>query len=303
MTEQPWYWQRQTFFEGADTQARQALLARASEQVFYPQQMIFRADDPPSRIYLVKKGLIKVFNLAPTGEMVTLWFCGEQEPFGSGGIAGVGEQSVFAQSVSETVVWSIAREDFEAVLAQYPQLALNTIRLVSCRLRLACDALVDNISISPDKRLAKLLLRLACQCAQRTDAGLLFDLKLTHQELAQMIGSSRQSVNKALSVYQQRGMTDSQNQRLLIKQPEQLWQFASECKPCYGIKRQLRAMRVGWQLSARLGWLAPCWRAQPAAQLTAQYWRERKLAFACASLHVAECGLSIASGELKKPVR
>lgn len=228
MTQQPWYWQRQTFFEGVECEVHDAIVSAASEVVFYPQQMIFRADDPPSRVYIVKKGLIKIFNLTPTGEMVILWFCGEQEPFGSGGIAGIGEQSVFAQSVGESVVWSIAREDFEVVLAKYPKLALNTIRLVSCRLRLACDALVENIAISPDKRLAKLLLRLACQCAAQTEDGLLFELKLTHQELAQMIGSSRQSVNKALSHYQQLGMTAVYNQRLLIKDAQALLKFAEQ---------------------------------------------------------------------------
>lgn len=226
MIEQPWYWQRQTFFDGVDEAARLALAQVASEQVFYPQQMIFRADDPPSKVFIVKSGLIKVFNLAPSGEMVTLWFCGELEPFGSGGIAGVGEQAVFAQSVGQSVVYAIGRDEFERVLAAHPKLALNTIRLVSCRLRLACDALIDNIAISPDKRLAKLLLRLACQCASKTDDGLLFELKLTHQELAQMIGSSRQSVNKALSSFQQQGMTGVIHQRLLIKAPQRLLEYA-----------------------------------------------------------------------------
>ncbi|UFQ98958.1 Crp/Fnr family transcriptional regulator [Pseudomonas wenzhouensis] len=227
MTNQPWYWQRLTLFDNCEAAARQALLAIAEQQVLHAKQMVFRADDPPERVYLVEQGLIKVFSLTPQGEMVTLWFCGAQEPFGAGGIAGVGPQSVFAQAVGHCVIWSMKRSDFEQVLKAYPELALNTIRLVSGRMRLATDALVESISCNPEQRLARMLLRLACQCATQKPEGLAFELRLTHQELAQMVGSSRQTVNRVLNRYAAEGVLSVVQRRLVIHQPETLARRAS----------------------------------------------------------------------------
>lgn len=226
MTREPWYWHRLTLFDNAPRAAREAIEAISDEIVLHNQQMVFRADDPPDRVYLVEEGLIKVFNLAPQGEMIILWFCGVEEPFGAGGIAGVGQQSVFAQAVGHTRIRAMSRDDFERVIEQHPRLALNTIRLVSGRLRLACDALVENITHSPDKRLARMLLRLACQCATPTEAGLQFRIRLTHQELAQMVGSSRQTVNRVLGQYAQQGLIEVEQRLLLIRQPNALAELA-----------------------------------------------------------------------------
>lgn len=222
MTEQPWYWQRLTLFDQCSEAARHAVTAIAERQVLHAGQMVFRADDPPDRVFLVEQGLIKVFSLAPQGEQITLWFCGPQESFGAGGIAGIGAQSVFAQAVGHCVVGVMKRGDFEQVIGQYPELALNIIRLVSGRLRLATDALVESIACTPDQRLARVLLRLACQCAQPTEQGLAFQLRLTHQELAQMVGSSRQTVNRVLGQYTAQGVLSVSERRLLIHQPELL---------------------------------------------------------------------------------
>lgn len=222
MTEQPWYWQRLTLYERCSEAARQAVAAIAERQVLHARQMVFRADDPPDRVFLVEQGLIKVFSLTPQGEQITLWFCGEQEPFGAGGIAGVGAQSVFAQAVGHCEIAVMKRSDFEQVIGQHPELALNTLRLVSGRLRLATDALVESIACTTDQRLARMLLRLACQCAQPTEQGLAFQLRLTHQELAQMVGSSRQTVNRLLGQYAAQGILSVSQRRLLIHQPELL---------------------------------------------------------------------------------
>lgn len=222
MIREPWYWRNLTLFDNASQVACDALYAVANELLLRKEQIVFRPDDPSDRIYLVEQGLIKVFSLAPQGELITLWFCGAGEPFGAGGIAGEGPQSVFAQAVGPARVLSVGRNDFERVIEQHPRLALNTIRLVSGRLRLACDAFLENVSHPPGKRLARMLLRLACQCAKPTESGFQFQIRLTHQELAQMIGSSRQTVNRILGQYTNDGLICLERRMLVIRQPEQL---------------------------------------------------------------------------------
>lgn len=81
--------------------------------------------------------------------------------FGAGGISGSLEQSVYGQAVDRCVVFTMSRAAFEEVLEEHPGIALNVIKLVGARLRLACDAMTDNVTQRVEARLARVLLRLA----------------------------------------------------------------------------------------------------------------------------------------------
>jgi CRP/FNR family cyclic AMP-dependent transcriptional regulator len=146
----------------------------------------------------------------------TFWFCLPGDVFGAGGISGTHLQSVYAQAVEESTIRFVSRPDFEQVMKDHPQMAINMVRLMSARLRLACDALVDMSVHKAEARLARVLLRLAHNYGTRTSGAIEIRVRVSHQELADMIGSSRQTVNAYLHEFSNSGWINLKGRAISI---------------------------------------------------------------------------------------
>ncbi len=218
----PWYWKKVNLFDEADSQARQAFFQCAERHEYRKGQHVFRADDPATRVFLLESWVVKIYQLSPQGAVTIFWFCVPGDLFGAGGITGSFEQSVYGQAVERSTVFTIPRKAFEQVLKAHPQLAINVIRLMGARLRLACDAMTDKVSLKTNVRLARLLLRLAQNWGYPCGKRIELRVKITHQELANMIGASRQRVNESLQVFQRRGWVSVDGRRITIASPEEI---------------------------------------------------------------------------------
>ena len=194
----PWYWEPFDLFKNTDAGASAAFFAFTVKQKFAKGDYIFIANDVGRRIFFLEEGIVKIFNLSPNGTQTIFWFCVSGDVFGAGGISGSPFQSVYAQAVEASTVHFISRADFETVMKQHPQIAINMIRLLGARLRLACDAMVDISVQKAESRLARVLLRLAHNYGRRAGGLVEIRVRVSHQELADMIGCSRQTVNALL---------------------------------------------------------------------------------------------------------
>lgn len=220
--ELPWYWDRFDFFEGTSSEVREKVMARTERHEFRRGATIFRANDPATRIFLLEQGLVKIFHLSGQGEITIFWFCVPGDPFGAGGISGASEQAVFAQALERSVVHSLSRADFECLLHEHPRLAINMIKQVSGRLRLACDAVTDKITRRTDARLARILVRLARNWGELQGEEIRFRVRITHQELAHLAGSCRQTVSSILSDFMRQGLIRFERRILVVVRPELL---------------------------------------------------------------------------------
>jgi len=215
----PWYWNKINLFDHVSPEGRQALLQRAERRDYRRGEHVFRANDVANRVFFLESGLIRIYHLAPKGSITIFWFCVPGDLFGAGGLAGAGEQSVSGQAVERSVVFSMSRSAFEEVLQAHPRIALNVIKLLSARLRLACDSLADKASQKVETRLARMLLRLAQNWGDVSATGVRFRVNISHQELANMIGASRQTVNKALREYARAGWLAQEGRALVLRDP------------------------------------------------------------------------------------
>lgn len=215
----PWYWKPFDLFAGAPREAR-ALMERSSElRVYERGEGIFSADDPARHVFLLDSGLVKIFHLSTQGEVIIFWFCMPGDWFGAGGISGAEEQAVYGQAVERSTVRVLARADFEQLLLAHPRLALNMIRQVSARLRIACDTLVEKTVQQTDARLAGILLRLGRNCGEPRGNEVPFRVSITQQELADMVGACRQTVNRILNRFQAVGLLRFEGRRLVLMDP------------------------------------------------------------------------------------
>jgi len=218
----PWYWGATGFFDGTPPSVKSTFLASANQAVFKRGKNIFGADDPAHHVFFLERGLVKIYHLARSGEITILWFCTSGELFGAGGVVGAPDQSVYAQSASASVVYTLPRSTYEKMLIEYPQLGINVIKLMGARLRIACDALVDKTTQNAEARVARILLRLARHWGDASGLEIRFEVKVTQQEIANMAGSCRQTVNSILKSFERNGLIRFEKRTLILSNRDAL---------------------------------------------------------------------------------
>lgn len=194
----PWYWKGVDLFDGAEPGAREDFFSRGHAKIYSRGSHVFLANDPGQCIFYLESGLVKIYHLSAEGTPIIFWFCVPGDLFGAGGITGSFKQSVYGEAMERSMVRTVSRDQFEDLLQSYPRLAINVIKLMGARLRLACDSMVDLVTQRVETRVAGLLLRLAENCGETTPEGIRIKARITHQEMADMIGTTRQSVNEGL---------------------------------------------------------------------------------------------------------
>jgi CRP/FNR family transcriptional regulator len=190
--------------------------------------MMFRAGSDGRDVYVLMSGRVKVYALSPAGRAVTLWFCLPGEVFGLAEMARSSRRMVFAEACTDTEVLILPCDRLRARLVSDAATAMQLVDMLSCRLRQLTDALLNLIADDVNTRVAKLLLRLHARYGRPQEAGgFLLDLPLTHQEMADMIGTTRQSVSSAITQLRQQGLLTTTGHRICLTDPERLAETAS----------------------------------------------------------------------------
>jgi CRP/FNR family transcriptional regulator, cyclic AMP receptor protein len=203
---------------------RAELESVARLKTFDKNDYIFRAASPGNNVYILTKGRVKIFQLSPTGRKIILWFCFPGEMFGMAETSGNWPREVYAQACTDTEVLSIYEKQFKTFLATHPDSSLLTIDVLACRLRVLGEMLLNVSTDNVTTRLVKLITRLSALYGKRQDQNhdLYLDIPLTHQEIADMIGTSRQTVTTELGHLQKQGLVRMESQCLHIQNPKSL---------------------------------------------------------------------------------
>lgn len=188
------------------TNLLQTLSADDREQLFgigtvawvEKNSLIFQAGAPSEYVYIILSGRAKIYELSPQGKEVIMWFCFSGELFGLAEVWRGTHRDVYAQACSTVELVRIDHKRFRQYLMDNPSMAMQVIDILSGRLRVLGDMLLNLTSTDVTARLVKLLARLFQRYGQRRDGGIYIDIPLTHQEMADMIGCCRQTVTSTL---------------------------------------------------------------------------------------------------------
>lgn len=217
---------KKTFiFNDFSDQELQQVAKLVKERFFRKNTIIFNEGDPGLAFYLIKSGKIKVYKLASDGRELILGVFGENGLFGDVPVFDGGPYPATAETLTDVTAWSINREGFVNLLLAHPEIALKIIRVLGKRLRQAHGFVAELALKNVPQRLASLLLKLASEYGEETEAGTVIDLPLTRQELAELIGVSRETVIRELSKFSRAGTLrlDGKKIILLDKRKLQLW--------------------------------------------------------------------------------
>ncbi len=186
------------------------------------RQPIYLPGDPADRIYLLKSGLVKISKVTPEGKELTLMFLTPGSIFGELAVIGQESRNTMAEAYEDCTVYSMERDAFLAFIVERPALALEVTRLIAER-RQALENKIDNLLFKgAHARLASLFLDLANDFGVRDSRGVIVNIKLTHREMANLIGSTRETVSFALIDMKRDGAIETDGKRVVILKPDLL---------------------------------------------------------------------------------
>jgi CRP/FNR family transcriptional regulator/CRP/FNR family cyclic AMP-dependent transcriptional regulator len=202
---------------------REALAAALGRRRYRRGDIIFQKDEPGQSMFILERGSVRIYVPSAQGNDLILAVLGTGDFFGDLALLDGRPRSASAASIGDTILLSLERADFIALITSRPAAAMAVLEAVSLRLRDTDEMASDLAFLDVGGRLAKKLLELsATHGVQRPAGGTLVDLPITQEELANMIGVTRESVNRNLSNFRRMGLIQNQGRKLIIKDPERL---------------------------------------------------------------------------------
>jgi CRP/FNR family cyclic AMP-dependent transcriptional regulator len=194
-----WYLKRNRFFVDTDT-AGVERFEHLFTIVEYPRRaMIFDHGDPTRVVYFIKRGAVRIARLTEDGKEVTVAVLGPGDLFGVEALFGEGPRTTVAIAIDDVLLCTSKAEDLFSVLRTDPHLAMNVAKVLNERLGDAISTMEDLAYAKVGDRLMHLFRRLASEHGVRVVGGTRIDVRLTHADLASLIGSTRETVSLELA--------------------------------------------------------------------------------------------------------
>lgn len=200
------------------------LIRQAGSIVHYPKgQVIFSAGEVADRVYLIESGWVKIYRLSVDGRRVTVGSI--RSPGELMGLAETlvgGERTCFAGAINNCSLVVLGKNKFEELLARHPFLAIKAARLLGARMREAESIIHEMVCWQAPGRLALMLLKIGERCGVESKNGIKINLPLTHEEIACMVGTSRQTVTSLLNTFKQEKSIALEGREINIVNPDKL---------------------------------------------------------------------------------
>jgi CRP-like cAMP-binding protein len=196
---------RAGIFQGVERSGVSAL-TRQLQPVDFPRgHTVFADGEPGDRLYIIISGKVKIGQRSLDGQENLLIIMGPSDMFGEMSIFDPGPRTASATTITEVRAVSMNRNALRAWIADRPEIAEQLLRVLARRLRRTNNNLADLIFTDVPGRVAKQLMQLAQRFGTQEDGALRVTHDLTQEEIAQLVGASRESVNKALAEFAHRG--------------------------------------------------------------------------------------------------
>ena len=186
-------------FAGIEPEAAQALFTSMTPIRLPRGRSAFQEGEPGDRLYVIGSGKVKLGRRSVDGRENLLSILGPAEMFGELSLFDPGPRTATATAVSDTTLYELSHTELIEWLERYPAVAKHLLNALARRLRRTNEALADLVFSDVPGRVAKALLDLSTRFGEATDDGIRVAHDLTQEELAQLVGASRETVNKALA--------------------------------------------------------------------------------------------------------
>lgn len=203
------------FFKGFDDEPLDAVAASADSRSFARGGVLFTENDEAAELFVVTSGRIAIANRSVDGRESVVALMERGDLFGEMPLFDGQARSAEARALENSDVLAIPYAPLRAIYSERPELLWNVVEMLANRLRNTDEQLADSVFLDVTGRTAKRLLELAGAADE-------FSLPITQEELAGMVGASRERVNKAIASFVKLGWIEQSERRYRITNRDQL---------------------------------------------------------------------------------
>ena len=219
---------RSPLFKGANSAELKAALAVSRQVQVERGSFFFHQGESAKVFYVIVDGRVRLSQLTPEGHQVIIHLMGPGDGMGIIVVLANTTYPLSAEAMSDTTALKWGYETTVLLMKNFPRFALNGLRLVAGRFHELQERYRELSTERVEQRVARALLRLTRQVGKRIDTGVLLDLPLTRQDLAEMTGTTLFTVSRILSRWEGEGLIEAGRERIVVCSPHGLVTIAED---------------------------------------------------------------------------
>jgi CRP/FNR family transcriptional regulator, global nitrogen regulator len=189
---------------------------RVAERRLAAKDMIFAPGDPDDQVYFLLEGTVRLYKIYGEYKEATTALLREGDVFGELSLEETSRQNAFAEAITDARVAVVRKSVLNEMIKRRPKFALKLFSSFSERLRQSEEAIESLLDREVSARLATLLSHLGDRFGEPHGSRTVIRVRLTHQDLANMIASTREAVSKEMSEFQRAGLIEIRNRRIVV---------------------------------------------------------------------------------------
>lgn len=231
MDEKLWYLKQVNLFEQLSAEEIARVESRSRMQLFPRKGIVYLPNDPGNSVYLVTAGRIRLYHVTSEGKETVLAFVDPGEIFGELSLFGQAQREEFAEAMEKSTIVRIPGDEMVQLMTDRPAIMMQVTRMMGLRRQRIERRLKALLFRSNQDRLVYLLLELAEKYGQKSPEGIKLGIRLSHQDLASMIGSTRETVTVLLGELQYARNLIVKRRQIILTNLEQLAAVLDEVTP------------------------------------------------------------------------
>lgn len=217
-----------SLFEGLTQAEVTTLLAESQPVSLEDGGFFFMQGDLAERSFILVQGKVRLSQVNPDGQQVIQGYIGPGREFGIIAAVGASHYPVSAQSVGKSIALAWNQSVFKKLIAENPRVTQNALQIMARQIAEFQTRVRELSTQRVERRIARALLRLARQSGRKTDEGVLIDLPLTRQDLAELTGTTLFTASRILKAWENRGLVLSRREKVIITDSHGLVSVAEE---------------------------------------------------------------------------
>ncbi len=215
-------------FQNLDTQTLKTILEKAQQRSVSRHAFYFHQEEPAVSLYVLIQGRVKLIQTTPEGHQVVLRIAVPGKMFG--GIAAFGKTAypASAQAITDSTSLYWDGKTMAHLMEQYPSIASHALNHLATQLQEVQDRYRELATERVEQRVARTLIRLVRQSGRKTNEGVLIDIPLSRQDLAEMTGTTLFTVSRILSGWEQKNLVKTGREKVIITSPHALVSLAED---------------------------------------------------------------------------
>lgn len=216
------------FFQGLERIALETIAQAATRREVSQEAFLFHEGDPATHFMVIATGRVRLTQLTEQGRQVVLGFLEPGEGVGILAALPHTEYPLSAQAAESATLWCWDSASLQRLMEQYPIIAYHTLRMIAGRFVELQTRYRELSTERVERRIARALLRLLHRTGRPDDSGVLIDMALSRQDLADMTGTTLYTVSRTLSRWEQQAIIETGREWVRVRSSEALVAIAED---------------------------------------------------------------------------